>query len=250
MPVMNEWEKSRKLTSDLITDIVSASLEFCFAPLSEIFEELYIQLAWDLYFIQTPPELYALYNENQELMGHLVDEESSFAIEDMGILPTFNREIYKAHHNWSPRFPITLPILSKQGRRYNSHKLEAPPEGNNKKQRALFARYEQLQKDIKVFREKIQSFKKELTQALLNCNTTKQFCEQNPEFEGYMKQSLKKFYNDKHPNVIDSLNSAMDVRKYASLTTGHRLQAYQQSMLTQLQPLESHHIPVLDTPQT
>jgi len=249
MPVMNEWEKSKKLTSDLKRDILSASLAFCFAPLSEIFEELYIQLAWDLYFIQTPTDLYTLYSENQKIMGHLVDNSSAFSLADMGALPMFNTQRYNPYKNRVPEFPIELPLLDKSGRRYSTHQLKEPPEGNNKKERALFARYEQLKKDIKLFNNKVNTFSKELSTALDACSTTKQFCEQNPEFEGYMKQSLKKFYSNEHPNVINSLNSALDVRKYASLTTGHRLQAYQTSMLAQLQQLEPRHTVVLDTPQ-
>jgi len=244
MPALNEWEKSKKLTSDLRKDIISASLEFCFKPLSEIFEELYIQLAWDLYFLQTPPDLYTLYTENQELIGHLIEASFSFSIIDIEALPIFDRGHYNSYQRQTPSFPIKLPLLSKNGRRNNKHTLTAPEEGTNKKERAIYARYKQLKKDINIFSKKVAVFNKELIIALDICNTTKQFIEQNPEFEGYMKQSLKKFYNNKHPNVIDSLNSAMDVRKYASLTFGHRLQAYQQKMLSQLV-----HTPIFKVPQ-
>ena len=249
MPTMNEWEKSKKLTGDLRNDIRKATLQFCFTPLFEIFEELYIVLAWDLYFEQTPLDLYTLYSENKGIMGHLVTESSSINIDGMSSIPTFEVSHHQVYQLTTPLLPIQLPLLTLKGQRYSSHQLTAPSEGNNKKERALYSRYKRLKTDIEVFKNKVKVFNAELNTALNNCTTTKQFCEQNPEFEGYMKQSLKKFYNDTHPSVIESLNSAMDVRKYASLTSGHRLQAYQASMLAQLQPLELRHTQVLDAPQ-
>jgi len=240
-PVKNEQEKSQRLTDNLRADIITASLAFCFKPLSEIFEELYVVLAWDLYHTQTPSNLLTLYYENKEIMGHLVEETNGFSIQDMGYLPAFKQSGYSMYNNTIPDFPYKLPLLSREGRRHGSHELKAPPEGTNKKERALRTRYEQLRKDIKIFSTKVKVFHKELSLALNSCSSTKQFNEQNPEFEGYMKQSLKKFYDDKHPNVINSLSSAMDVRTYASLTSAHRLQAYQASMLAQLQQLESRH---------
>lgn len=237
MPQLEEWEKSQRLTESLRADIIAASIKFCFQPLSEIFEELYIVLAWDLYHIQTPADLFSLYNENKGIMGHLVEESQTFNIHDMKPLPIFNKTRYNAYQQQIPNFPIPLPMLSNESKRHNSHQLDAPPEGKNKKDRILYTRYEQLKKDIKIFNNKINTFLKELNTALNSCSSTKQFIEQNPEFEGYMKQSLKKFYSDKHPNVISSLNNAMNVRAYASLTGGHRLQAYQTLMLAQLEQL-------------
>lgn len=245
MPVMNEWEKSLKLTNDLRANIVAASIKFCFLPLSEIFEELYTVLAWDLYFDQTPEDLFSLYEDNKTIMGHLIEESDTFSIKNMGTLPVFRESGYNYHQQRVPKFPYALPILAKNSMRHSQHSLQVPEEGTNKKERAFYTRYIQLQKDIKIFGKKIQIFQQELNTALNSYTTTKQFIDQNPEFEGYMKQSLKKFYNDKHPNVIDSLNSAMNVRTYASLTSGHRLQAYQTSMLAQLQQLEPRHTPLL-----
>lgn len=240
MPKKQDWEKSHRLTNDMRADIVSASIKFCFKPMMDIFEELHIVLAWDLYHAQINSKLLTLYEENIELMEPITIQSRTFVFANMPSIPDMDNEIYRPHIHKSTKFPIPLVKFSNpEARASTVHHLAEPPEGKNKKQKALHARHEMLRRDLKIFTTKISAFKKEIEEALRNVETTKQFIDRYPAYEGYMKQSLKKYYDKKYPDVMNALDTAMNVRQYASLTHGFRLQAYQQSMLEQLEQLDS-----------